>query len=329
MKLKLHYIVPFLLIALIGFSEFAWGARQGVSKAKRDPLFLMLTASQVIMPEKVIIDAQRGYFDEFYTIQIYINDHGPYRFILDTGAELNYISQELARELALKEMETKKLRVVTATQKETFITETRHHAKAVKMGQAIFKDVYFNAGTDFEDDASLMKRVGVHGIMGMNTFYHTLLTLDLKREKIILTRGDLLQNKKAGPLKMYRFSPRVPGIIITQEAVPNEFVVDTGFFGKFRINYCGTLDGLSVSKPAVEIQSYDLYDKAEKSYYATLKGKIKIHDLLIENPEIVYTIHSCLPSQKFYRFGLLGVALLRQYQVTFDQKNNKILFVKN
>lgn len=156
-------------------------------------------------------------------VRVYIGSRGPYRFLIDTGAESTALSPECAREVNL-DLEKRALGINAAggaSQEEVEITTIGE----LRLGGARFAGV-----PAFVTDM----REKLDGVLGFPVFADLLLTLDGPGRKVILERGRLpAPEEDASCLELVsgdseHESPRVWGRIAGHRAL---ILVDSGYTG--------------------------------------------------------------------------------------------------
>lgn len=128
---------------------------------------------------------------------VYANGHGPYRFLLDTGAETNQIHARLARSIGLEPS----YRVQLAT--AAGVTEVAGgNGASIQMGSVTSSDQEFL----FTDLASLREwSPDVQGVLGQAFLAKFDYLLDLHRKRLVLGGGEF----EGARVPMEQFSGRL------------------------------------------------------------------------------------------------------------------------
>lgn len=138
-------------------------------------------------------------------VSVEINGNGPYKFLVDSGANVTLLQMRVADELnlpVLRPGDTSKLVAV----------------RSVKIGGAHFEDVV--VGARAWDEA-------IDGVIGFNLFADLLLTMDYPNQQVILRRGELpATNGK--DVFTYGLDNRSPTLEITIGNERLNMLVDTG-----------------------------------------------------------------------------------------------------
>ncbi|MCH7925214.1 MAG: clan AA aspartic protease, partial [Planctomycetes bacterium] len=120
------------------------------------------------------------------TIEAKINGKGPFRFILDTGAQGMLINADLAKELNLKA--TGKSHMGDPSDPEA-IEVDRVRLDSVSIGDAVLTGVNANS---WEQPAAFRHSLSnVRGIIGLTVLADCLVTFDYANNEMRLTRGEL------------------------------------------------------------------------------------------------------------------------------------------
>jgi predicted aspartyl protease len=152
-------------------------------------------------------------------VPVMVNGRGPFRFIVDTGANHSTISPRLARELGLKPTEEASIILdgITGTAQVSFVTVDRLQAGDLTI-----------QGTDLPVVwAPVM--AGADGILGAAGLTEKSLLIDFQRNRVAISRG-VEAEVRANSTKIHALRA-VPGLITlaTQVGgVPVRAVIDTG-----------------------------------------------------------------------------------------------------
>jgi predicted aspartyl protease len=152
-------------------------------------------------------------------VPVMVNGQGPFRFIVDTGANHSTISPRLARQLGLKPTEEASIILdgITGTAKVSFVTVDQLQAGDLTI-----------QGTDLPVVwAPVM--AGADGILGAAGLTEKSLLIDFQRNRVAISRG-VEAEVRANSTKIHALRV-VPGLITlaTQVGgVPVRAVIDTG-----------------------------------------------------------------------------------------------------
>ncbi len=152
-------------------------------------------------------------------VPVMVNGQGPFRFIVDTGANHSTISPGLARELGLKPAEVPSIILdgITGTAQVSFVTIDRLQAGDLTMESTALPVVW----------ASVM--AGADGILGVAGITEKSLLIDFQRNRVTISRG-VEAATRANSMKLH--AVRLAGGLMTLDTriggVPVRAVIDTG-----------------------------------------------------------------------------------------------------
>ncbi len=241
-------------------------------------------------------------------IDVYLNSKGPYRFLLDTGAETSVISPECAQEVGL-DIVVRKMVIggVASSVGGGYPTVT---VENIKVGGALFEDVPAVISKTSE---------GMNGILGFPVFSKLIMTLDGPNKKLLLSHGELdsavtsstIFDTKPGNLKYE--SPEIFG---TLADIRSLFLIDSGFDGFLFIpkSFIRRMELDFKLDPSKKVIVQTRTSKYEVEM-GTLGSKIKLGSIELKNYPVMVS-----------RWGrlILGSEFLKRCVATFDQKNGRV-----
>lgn len=239
-------------------------------------------------------------------VQVRINGLGPFAFVVDTGTNCDAIvSPRLVKRLGLRSLG------------HANITDLGGHSTlsldAVELKSLAVAGTQFNllraVVTDLPDGDSVLD-----GILGFGLFREKLLTLDYPRRRLVLEEG------KLAPGDAHVLALEMPdGIPFADISIAGQSVkagIDSG--------------GLGLSIPAAMAQRVPLAGRTETAAYgrtqvsefelsgAVLNSVVKLAGFTFENP--------WLEVNPVFKLANVGSVALRDFAVTFDQKNKLVRF---
>ncbi len=243
-------------------------------------------------------------------VAVTINDRGPYRFLLDTGAASVHVSRHLAKELDLPIQPG--TRTETNAAGETNVCQLVK-VRSLRMGEAELTDFVANMHPPRE---ALEQH---DGVVGFSMFQGCLVTLDFPAGQLTIKRGSLppADGKEILPLVSGRSVPTVEVFVSDK---PMELVIDTGSSG-----------GIGVPERVSRTLSYDsaAFDTEARSSgdpivarHARMAGEMRVGRHRIDSP-----IVSWLPGKKGH--AGFGMKVLRHFVLTFDSANRTVRFARN
>ena len=249
------------------------------------------------------------------TIEAKINGKGPFRFILDTGAQGMLINADLAKELNLKA--TGKSHMGDPSDPEA-IEVDRVRLDSVSIGDAVLTGV---SAISWEQPAAFGHGLSnIRGIIGLMMLTDCLVTFDFANNKMILTRGELPPVNGKDVIKFESNDDGLPTIKVCVGDIAFDAHIDSGSPGGITLPE-NAQDRLKLkSKPSV-VGHARTVNSSFDILAATLDGNARIGSHTFEQPKLVF-----IDMLNSSGVGNIGSAILRQFKVTFDQKNGRIRF---
>jgi len=242
-------------------------------------------------------------------IELTINQDGPYKFIFDTGSSGNVIDEKLAEKLNLE--------IVGENQVGTPGSESITMAKEVFVPNIGFKGTSVLKNTQMTS-LDLRSMLPVDGVLSANFFSEYLITLDYLNSKLMLNVGELNEYDK--DVVSYVQSQRVINIYILIDGKKIETHLDSGNPGLFDIPY-SKKDQFSFKTEPKEDGTINTPVASFKKWKATLDGKIKIGNIIYNNPDVQLV--------EGFKTANVGYQILKDLKTTIDQNNNLIKFERS
>ncbi|HWA87931.1 MAG TPA: aspartyl protease family protein [Opitutus sp.] len=240
--------------------------------------------------------------------------HGPYHFLIDTGASVTLVTPALAARYGSENAPpaaTPLVRVKSETGETALLNSTT--LRRIELGGARFEYVQ----ALIYDCASLSAHLGVKidGILGFPLFRETLLTLDYPQSRILLqprTAHSLLP----GSAIAFNNDRRTP--IIPLQLGRDSFValIDSGSDAGLSLNPVG-LQPVYAVPPTTGVTVATLSGDREQRV-GRLAETLRIGDYAVEKPVVDLTDE----------LTSLGGGLLKDFTVTFDQEHNRVTFYR-
>ena len=241
------------------------------------------------------------------------DQHGPWRFLVDTGSSTTLVSPEFAghytRHNATRDLPAILVRSATGDT----VSLPSVELAALELGGVRFKSV----PALVYDCSELSAHFGVKidGVLGFPLFRHTLLTLDYPQSQLIL------QSAREKPLLPGRTIPfnndrRVPLIPVELEGRSFIALIDTGSDGTLHLNPAGLNARFTSNlRPGSTVATLTGDHQQE---VGRLAQDIMIGDTTFTRPVVELTDE----------VSSLGSALLREFTLTFDQTRNQVTFYR-
>lgn len=241
--------------------------------------------------------------------------HGPYHFLIDTGASVTLVSPALAARYVAKDAPppaTPLVRVKSEDGATALLNATT--LRRIEVGGARFENVQ----ALIYDCAEISAHLGVQidGILGFPLFRETLLTLDYPQSRI------LMQPRNAAPLlpgtaisfNNDRKTPIIPLSLGDETFIA---LIDSGSDAGLNLNPAGLTPQFAVApRPGATIATLS-GDREQR--IGRLAQTLMIGDYAVEKPVVDLTDE----------LTSIGGGLLRNFTVTFDQEHNRATFYRD
>ncbi|HBS29403.1 MAG TPA: hypothetical protein DEB06_08130 [Phycisphaerales bacterium] len=248
--------------------------------------------------------------DAIMVENVMINGKGPYRFVLDTGAEgAGRIDQAVIDALALPAAGSGRTRHIIGEEREV----VTRRLDTLSIGALSFSNVTLIGG----DYDARMRSPGlgpVHGILGYHLFSEYLLTIDYPGRMIRVAKGALPEPDGKSVLAIVS-DDEDPEVEVTIGGQSAKALLDTGAqtmlalpsaFAK-QVKFSGELEPMGRERPA-------------KVHRGTLDGAVRLGEIEIDDPATVVSETLVQP--------VVGVRSLALLAVTYDQKNGRVRVVR-
>ncbi len=240
---------------------------------------------------------------------------GPYHFLVDTGSSVTLVSPEIAkRYVSADERPLDEPQVRVRSAGGGFALLDAVTLKRLQLGNARFE--YVPALVYDCADLSAQFGVKIDGVLGFPLFRNAVLTLDYPNERIVL-RAKIPDDGLPGEAIQFDNTDKTP--LIPIRLGDREFValIDSGSAAAIDINPAGLSPKFSfgpVGGPTVSTLAGD-----QPSRIGRLEGVVRIGSFDVPRP--VAEVTDELTS--------LGGGILSHFTVTFDQRNNEVIFQRD
>jgi predicted aspartyl protease len=234
-----------------------------------------------------------------------INDHGPYKFIIDTGAGGSVFSESLAQELGFPSLAHAAMGRPGST-KPVAATVTR--VAKIEIGSLTIEGVT----AVFADLSAVLKKApDIQGVLSVATVSGLLVTYDFPAKKIEFKRGELPsedgQTIFAWPVG------KLPSLRADVAGQSVQMDVDTGAISGFVVDTAVAKKVKWLEPPSAGAKMHTV-DTETTTFTGRINGTIRVGKFSFENPRLDY--HD--------GFNNLGSAALKDFIVTLDPKNRRL-----
>jgi hypothetical protein len=254
----------------------------------------------------------------FFLIETRGEDGRTYRFLVDTGSTVSYVSSDLAKRFALKQKKGEQQRVQVRSASGGEIELEAITLRRLALGDAHFDRV----PALIFDFTELSGHLGlqIDGIIGFPVFRNTLLTMDYPGSRLIIAPYPAVF---APPPKQ---TPRVSTIAFNnQQGTPlipiqmgNEsfiVLIDSGSDGSLSLNPVGLHPRFANGPRIGTIVSSLQGDRRQLT--GRLNQSVLIGNHAVDQPIVDLTD----------QLSSIGGELLGHFAVTFDQRRNQVTFI--
>ena len=240
-------------------------------------------------------------------VPVTINGSGPYDFILDTGASLTLIDNELAKELKLPDLGASEVGSPAGGTVPTMITRFER----LEVGGAV---ITASPGEAMDLAGFFAMEGAPRGVMSASHFRGLLLTFDYPGERIVLRKGSLSEPNGRDVLA-YEAKGGHIWVPITVAGRAMQAHLDTGSPSLLMMPLELAKDLAFESEPVV-VGNAKLVGKEMEIRAATLDGSVQIGPKSFDRPRV-----TLMDGPKVAN---IGRGALEGFAVTIDQKNQRI-----
>ena len=271
-------------------------------------LGLAHSSSQMTNPNTSVVDVPMMLRGSSPAVEVMVNGQGPFLFTIDTGARgLARVDSSLVAKLKLQTVGT--MRAGDGSGRTTTMD-------VVQLDSIAFGGLQFNNVRAPTRDYNASPRLSkIDGILGFELFKEYLLTLDFAAKRVHLQRGELAQADGAEVLR-YESQNGIPVVELVVGSLKVKGRIDTGnSIGGFILPESLVHKLPLASEPVVVGMARTVSSQVEIKA-ARLKDTIRFGRFEFAEPKIVFPALSSDIN--------IGSDALREFVITFDQKNNRL-----
>lgn len=213
-------------------------------------------------------------------VNVMIDGKGPFKFILDTGADVTVLDQGLADELHLAVIGHKNLGSPSGPAPED--------SKLVQVQRLSVGPAELLNPECASDNIAGMFRMPdpPRGVLSATSFSGYVLTIDYPKSQLRLRAGSLPASDNSSVLD-YELFQELPAVFIDVANQPVRVHIDTGSPGGFTLPQ-KYMETLPLSSSPAQIGIARLVSGELKVWGATLNGKITLGKFSFENPKVEF-----------------------------------------
>jgi hypothetical protein len=240
-------------------------------------------------------------------VSVRINDHGPYRLILDSGAAGSVFSDRLAQELGFPRLGHADMTRPGSPDKEP--------ATLTRIGRIEIDGLRLEGvSAVYADLSQLQQRLAtdIAGVLSATMLDGLLVTYDYPAHRIGFRQGGL---PAADGRTVFNWpeGERLPSVPMEIGGRTVQIDIDTGSGGGFTVTQTTTA-GLTWLEAPVAAEPIRTLDRATPSATARLQGNIRIGQYTFTNP-VIRTNDGVLQ--------MIGYEVLKDFVLTLDAKNHR------
>lgn len=260
--------------------------------------YLMGATSVVLPSDPVTIPLQGtdwgGHYRSPY-VRVFVNGHGPYTFLFDTGSNVTIVNSKVAREASLT--------IVSAMPGHHRIARARE----VDAGGIRMHD-YFMVIADGDD---------LDGILGFNAFGKNYLTFDLKQRTLeVGSRPKPLPSAFWLP---YTLKAHLPNVDLSIDGRTLPTLIDSGDDAYAWEGTSDDLRGLLFDSTPVDAGTvYNGQTGATSTRITTVDGTLRLGPVFASRPAVAINESLPLPD--------IGVDVIEQFVMEFDRVHRRVGF---
>lgn len=277
----------------------------GIPAASADP----------ILTEAEIIELETDRYRRM-TVPVTIGDEGPFRFMIDTGAQATVLSRALADRLELFERRSatlvgmaSRMSVETTVVENLGLGSRRFHIQTAPLVEGVYIG-------------------GADGILGVDSLQNQRVLLDFVKEEIMVADAEALGGNRGYEI-IVTARRRLGQLIITRaklEGIPVSVIIDTGAQGS--IGNLALLERLRSRRAVGEVILTDINGQ-QLAGPAKIARELSVDRVTLKNFPVLFA-----DSPPFHGLGLadepaliLGMSELKLFRrVAIDFRSGKILF---
>ena len=242
-------------------------------------------------------------------VEVYVNEKGPYRFILDTGANINVASVELDRELAFRRS-TVSAKSTNGPVPQIVIIDKLRVGGAVlgEMLAAVMPLSNLINGTD-----------APKGVLSAASFPGCLLTYDYPARRIVIRKGEL-PAAGANGIFNYPSGRPLPSMQVRVAGVEAQVLLDTGGGAGLTLPTF-YLKKIPLASEPKETKAVRLIGRDFPATIARVDGPIEVGGYKLDLAEVRFSDEQPTADSPI---GSIGYEVLRHFVVTIDSKNQRV-----
>ncbi len=273
---------------------------------------ILIWALPIAAQKPTAVDVPMSFYGTRPAIEVMVNGKGPFLFLIDTGAQgMARADASLVQRLALSAIGQSAASYVSS-EKQVVLNEFR--LETLSIGSIQFREV-----TALSRDYNTFSYLPhIDGILAFGLFSDYLLTLDFPNKRVRIKRGEL---PKPDGARILNFESRngVPFIDISVGDLKAKAMIDSGAIR-------------AIDFPASVVSKLPLASYTRMiGKGSSVIGEFEVREVRLQDTLSIGRYSFPEPTITFSDVDkeiLIGSAMLREFTVTFDQKNHRVQFIK-
>jgi hypothetical protein len=254
-----------------------------------------------------------------------LNEHGPYRFLVDTGWGTSSITPQVARSLGLSTQGAQKTMGAGEGTAENAFTKVAkmQFGRVQLLNQSLLVTSAFDGKTrDAVGDFG--------GLLGYELFKRFVVSLDFERKTLTLTLPSRFAYRGEGTIVPFKLSNTIPLVRGEVDGIHGEFIVDSGFPGSVILyqNFVAKNDLATKLKPKFEtITGWGIGGPVRAG--VTRVRIFKVGEVTASDSVVTLSLLKAGTLGDPHLAGAIGSEMLKRFNVTFDYSRREMIFVRN
>ena len=265
--------------------------------------------------------------DGWITVDATVDGQGPFRFVIDSGAETNFLSPQAARALALTP--SGKRTIQGAGERKVFGAHTRIHD--IRIGSLTMRKLDFYVVSMPFQRTDRAGGIPIAGFLGFYALRQWTWAIDFEHRTLQITRGASFVYRGKGVAVPFRLSDHgIPVITGAIDGWPATFKVDTGDGGSLTLyaSFAQIRHFLQRHPSEVKVITGQGVGGYVRSV-VTRATSLTIGPFDLPNPFTEVSLQKAGACSDSRFAGTIGSAALSRFAIILDYAHHRIYFQKN
>ena len=257
-------------------------------------------------------------------IHVRLNGHGPFALMLDSGA-VNFISPAVARELSLP-IEREDLASGIG---DRVINSDAVRIESIQIGKVVLHHQRFHV-VDLPYGLVHSFSERLIGGMGYEVFRRLAVRIDFDNSQLAFYDGRTFRYLGKGTAVPFSIAQRQPVVEGGVDGVPGSFQIDTGAEDVLSLNSPFVRQHNLVDKYAAHVQGFagEGIGGRENAYFVRVR-RFNIGEMQVDSVVTELSQDSGGVASDPYLSGIVGMGILKRFNITFDYLHATLYLEKN